>query len=328
MARQKLNWRHETSRRPIVVHNTLLDGVSGEGECPCFIVYTVGLAPAALRAECDAVAALQAIAPVFKVVVFSDLPVFDLTRRHGWPLEHFPSLAYRERTASAASVSRYIEERLSLLSASYHKATVISHSEENPLAVTIADAVGVPHLLETAYSLAGDAGVPEPLTGNWESAFEQLTNRGGATLASDGGEALLELPRSGNGRLFVRGADTAVGAASTYRTLDIPDTATICTISFSPRSTLEFESAAYVAVARRYGSKHSVVLPWRSDAVLYEDSMRTIDLAIELVGEQPMVLQEYAQRYDVVAGSREYAWEDGLVYGAARRIARSIAFRR
>lgn len=328
MARQTLSRSHEASPRPIVVRNTLLDGMSGEGECPCFIVNTVGLTPAALRAECDAVAALQAIAPVFKVVVFSDLPVFDLTRRHGWPLEHFPSLAYRERTASAASVARYFEERLSLLSASYHKATVIPHSSENRLAASIADAVGVPHLLETAYSVAGDALAPEPHAGNWESAFVQLTDRGRATLASDGGEALLELPRSGNGHLFVWGADTAGVAANTYRPLDMPDTATICTISFSPRSTLEFESAAYVAVARRYGSKHSVVLPWRSDAVLYEDSMRTIDLAIELHGKQPLVLPEYSQRYDIVAGSREYAWEDGLVYGAARRFARSIAFRR
>ena len=291
-------------------------------------VATVGLTPAALRAECDAVAALQAIAPVFKVVVFSDLPVFDLTRRHGWPLEHFPSLAYRERTASAASVSRYFEERLSLLSASYHKAIVITHSSDNSLTAKIADGVGVPHLLETAYSLADDAVAPELHTGNWEDAFALLTDRGRATLASDGGEALLELPQRGNGHLFVRGADTSAKVASTFRPLNIPDTATICTISFNPGSTLEFESAAYAAVARRYGSKHSVVLPWRSDAVLYEDSMRTIDLAVELLDVQPMVLPEYAQRYEVVAGSREYAWENGLVYGAARRFARSIASRR
>lgn len=329
MARRKSNWKHAPSPHPIVVHNTKLEGIPGEGESPSFIVNIAGLAPTALNTEIDAIAALQTIAPIFKVVIFSDLPVFDLTRRHGWPLEHFPSLPYRERTASSASVSRYYEERLSLLGASYYKATVIQHSAEKSLAALIASSIGVPHLVETAHSLTRSGSQPEQrAAGNWASAFEKLTSHGRVTLASDGGEALLMLPRIGNGHLFVRGVETAAGTSSTYRPIGIPDAAPVCTISFNPHSTLEFESAAYTAVSRQYGSKHSVVLPWRSDAVLHEDSLRTIDLAIELIGEQAMILPQYAQHYDVMTGSSEYTWEDGLVYGAARRFARSIAFRR
>lgn len=342
MSRPDPRTAQERTVRPIVVHNTLLDGIPGAEECPCFVLDTIGLAPDMLRAECDAVAALQSIAPVFTAVVFSDLPVFDLVRRHGWPLEHFPSLAHRERTVSPAAVSRYLEARRTLLGSTYQRATLLTSGPERFLAAAIAEAVGVEPLLETAYGLAGStaaeeqyAAVAEPRTGaaqqrtgDWARIVAQLAARGRAVLASDGGEVLLELPRTGDGHLFVHGSDTAAGRAGARRTIDTPDTATICALTFDPGSSLEFESAVYAAVARRYGARYSVVLPWRSQAMLLEDSMRAVDLAIELLGEQPMVLPEYAQRYAVFAGSREYTWEDGLLYGAARRVARTMAFRR
>ncbi|MCT1429361.1 hypothetical protein M3G50_01075 [Brachybacterium muris] len=320
--------QHDKTTRPVVAHNTLLDGMSGEEECPCFILDTVGMAPTALRAECEVVYALQSIAPVFKVVLFSDLPVFDITRRCGWPLEHFPSLAHRERNAHSSSVSGYLSARRSLLSDSYHRAIVIPHSPTRSLAAGIADATGVADLLETACGLAGCSEATEPPTGSWESVFGQLESQGRAVLASDGGEALLELPRTGDGHLFVRGSVRRAGEARVIPDITAPETATICTIVFAPGSSLEFESAAYTAIARRYGSRHSVVLPWRTDAALLEDSMRTLDLAIEVVGGQPMVLREYGQRYVLMVGSREFTWRDGLVYGAARRLARSIAAHR
>lgn len=305
----------------IAVGNAMIDGVNRADHVPTFLVNLLGLSADEVRAQCEEVAILQAIAPVFRVAVLMDQPLFDTVRGLGWPVEHVPAREHVERTLGLDRFHRYVRTRIAIAESHFQDVTVVSPLGPESLTDAIARAIGQPGLVDPA-RLVHRAGADRAHLGStrdWDFVRRDLVTLGVATMVGVEGSVTLTT-RPG----VLHRAIMVVGGPREYPAP--PPWVSVVEVEFAPSSSLAFESHLYASVAREVGRDLTVVVPWRAEALLDTNASRWVDLGLKSGDHGTAnVMAEFSEQYADLAGSESFEWGAARTYGIVRRLARDLA---
>lgn len=299
----------------IAVGNPLIDAVEGGQELPTFLVNVIGIPPRSGEPQLRGVAMLQAMAPIFRVVVLTDRPLFTAVRGFGWPVEHIPPPEHGERVLGVAGYRAYVGRRIALASSHFKNVTVVGCLPTQSLAERVAAAVGLRELGSTAQQLLEcDAG--PAATTMWKPALDDLNRDGAATFAGTEGEVALTARTTLGTCLLVLAQGHGDAAA------DLQTPPWVCQVEarFAAESSLAFESFVYSVLAREVGQDLSVVVPWRTGALQNQDALHWVDLGVRTEGHTARVRPEYVGQYRVLAGSDELKWAEARQFAMVRRV--------
>lgn len=316
-----VNLRKQSGR--IAVANAAVDGVRSRSAMPTFLVNTAGLASGTIESELDAVATLQTIAPVFRIVVITDRPLFNRVRAYEWPVEHLMPIEHQGRLLPEKRSQEYLNVRLDIACAHYERAEVVEADAGGSFAEVIANRLDLTSTwsavasLSSAWSSSDDSFTS---TGQWAVAERSLRQKGNATYEGSGGRVVLTADGGVTDSLFVTGFASEEGNETAYS--GVPDSVTVVRALFDSAVTEEFESHVYSALARSMGRGLSVVQPWRMASVLLDDSLFWIDLSVGRRGGRLQVLPEYSESYSVLEPELTLDWNSARQYAAVRRISR------
>lgn len=305
----------------IAVGNMLVDGVARRDAMPTFVLNALGLSVARCTAEIEEVAYLQAVAPVFRVVLLTDLPLFSMVRPLGWPVEHFVSEEHRERTMSEPRAERYVEQRIQLAREHYLDTRVVTPLELATFASEIAVAIGHPQLASVTRAFATSRNLDDAVGSGGATLEESLRSTGAALLATAEGSVRITSDQDERNAVLIVGSSGSAAAASA------PDWVRTVHASFAPNSSLAFESYVYALLARRLGTRLTVAEAWRPEAMLSEQTLHDVDLAVQSRGGGFVVASAYLEGYMALTGSNALVWEQARTYAAVRRISKHFSGR-
>lgn len=313
----------DVSRRRIAVNNTLLDGLESVTDLPTFLLNMTGMTLQRIEREIDAVGYLQAVCPVFRVVVMSDRPIFSLVRKYKWPVEHAMAPEYRSKTLTDERHSAYLRERFRIAVDNFIDCTVIDWTPESSLADMIASHVGCDGPSRTILDVAESVDLLQVGSSDWPSVMELLSSSREAVF--EGAEGRVRLSVSGclTASVFVSGRSTVDACHDGPRTppVGVMNVAAV----FDPASSLEFEASVYARLARALGRDLAVVSPWRDSALLRDDTVFWVDLGVRSAGAKFKVLPAYARTYSVLMPSGDLDWDCATTYAAVRRVSRGFS---
>lgn len=311
------------NRRRIAVNNVLLDGLESSDTLPTFLLNTVGMTRERIEWEVETVGYLQAICPVFRVVVMTDLPLFSIVRKYGWPVEHLMASEYHAKVLTGGDYISYTHERVRIAAENFDECTVVDWEADCSLAATIAHRVGYEGPSGVAIDLTGDTDTLQVGSSSWRSEMKRLLN--GDVAVFESAEGRVEISVSGRqlGSLFVLGRSTADGHVDGLPSL--PGGVVGVFADFDPSASVEFESFVYAALSRDLGRDLAVVLPWRNQALLRDDTVFWVDLGVWSEGGDLRVVPEYAGAYSVLMPSGDLDWRSAARYAAIRRVSRGLS---
>lgn len=314
-----------TARGRIAVNNSLLEGVSLKAEMPTYILNTLGLSASEVEVTIDSVGLLQAMAPVFRIVLATDQSVFGSARSIGWPVEHFLPAEHRSGTADSERQNGYVKQRFKIAEAHYRDATLLRAGEASQFVESIANMIGRADLAEIANSFAPKQPEVAPNGAYWPAVEQSLAARGAATFDGAEGSARLSCTDPIQEAVFVSAHKS--GAIQAVRGSGIPDWACVIRVEFDSDSSLAFEAHLYAALARSFGGRLTVVRPWRNRSLLSGPTLRWVDLGLHEIGAELHVQPEFAEAYEILAGSARFDWDQARRYAAIRRISRGFSNR-
>lgn len=313
-----------SSRGSISVANTLTEGISPDIAMPTFLPVALGLTEHALEIEIQALANLQNIAPVFRVVLLTDLPAFPAVRALGWPIEHVLAVEHRARTMNGTRRNHYLDERLRIARMHYRDLIVIDHSERHSFAEAVAASINRPDLGTLAVSLNAIEPKPNIEHSHWPSAIAALRTTGCARfIASEGSVNLTGQPTDSDEAILIRGSSEEASTPS--EDYSIPGWVGIIEASFVPEASLAFESHVYASLARLIDANLSVVSPWREAATHAEDVLYWLDLAASDDPTGLRVYEHFGDAYQSLSGSDDLDWSLASTYAVARRVSRGAS---
>lgn len=315
-----------SSNGQIAVNNKLLEGVSPKAEMPTYILNTLGLSTAEVEESIESVGLLQAMAPVFRVVLATDQPVFGAARPFGWPVEHFLAHEHWERTAGPERRGKYTIERLQIAKSHYQNATVLNAARQSSFAGSIAALIGCSDLMEVAHSLSGQGSSARPGTAHWSTIERELRTTG--TTLVEGAEGRAEISCIGpiQDSIFIDGRPSSNGTNARRR--ETPSWVCSIVIEFDTESSLAFESHLYATIAHELGGNLAIAQPWRREGLLSEQSLHWIDLGVHGADLDLRIRPEFLETYKVLAGSDRLDWNHARKYAAIRRLSRTFSSRK
>lgn len=301
--------------RKIEVGNRFLDGVIDGTEVPTFVVDLEDQTREEARFEIEALGRLQAIAPVFRLILLADTDIFDLARPFGWPVEHFPSPEYAHQLSSSRRTRAYRELRIEITARHFANVTLIHPSAGATAAAEIARKIGRPDLTLLAPLREHDM-ARRIKTNASVAAGGALT---GSTLTSSHGHAEVSVLRTGAGPLFISARDLWAEQPT-----GVPPDATVVRVDYSIESSLEFEAYVYSRIIESSRPDLAVVVPWRVAATLLPSTRYWIDLAVTPEGSDLAVIPAYRENYADLASTSLLIWDQAETYARIRRIARAF----
>lgn len=309
----------------IAVGNLQLDGVQSAEPLPTFLLTVIGLGPEQIEHELLSVAYLQAMAPVFRVVVATDRPLLQQTRMLGWPIEHFVAPEHRSGVVSADAHASYLGQRLAIAAAHYQNLVVLDRAASVPFARLISLRLQLGGLDEVARALAAaDSPPPQsPQCHTWEEAATALQASGHCTFSGLEGRVELSTDGPPTAALFL--AATGSDAPAAPAPLETPSWVSTVRLAFEASATRRFESAVYSSLAQVLQPDLVVVQPWRADATHAEDVLYWADLVVERHGQHLTVDPVYREAYQVLVGTEVLRWDGARLYARARRVSRTLS---
>lgn len=306
----------------IVAFNTLLSGISQDENLPTVLLRLHGMPPAETEAAVAAVGMLQTVAPSFRVVLFTDFPIFAAVKSFGWPVEHVMPVEHHARIAGTPQHRIYVERRIAIAERHYRDVVVVHADGAVSATENIAALIGRPDLAAVARRLTTTASVHSEIVSRWDAVEEGLRDNGTANFASAEGRARISVVGAPHGSALITGG-SPVGFHSVDR--HAPDWLCWVQVDFDVQSTLALEAFVYASLSRSLGRTLAVVLPWRQAAVLSSDVLYWADLAVEDSVSGLQVIRQYSETYEVMTDSPLLDWHEARRYASARRLSRTAA---
>lgn len=304
----------------ITVANRQLDGISSDVSMPTYILNTLDLAADELESEIERVGYLQALAPIFRVVLLTDRPAFGLVRKFQWPVEHIVPQAHQLRLSHPDRTRRYIGQRIRIAESHYSRARTLTAGASS-LAGSIADLLDLPELMKIVDKLS----IPVKRKLNAYSdprlAFAALRSTPHVEFSTAEGTALITCEGPLQSSVLVDAQ--AKGHSHGDRTT--PDWVSRIVVEFDTESSVPFEGYLYSTIARHIGSDLTVVVPHRTKAVQGADVLQWVDLSLCADRNRMVVLPEFLPAYQVLSGSSEFEWRAARDYALIRRVSRAAS---
>lgn len=305
----------------IRVANSLLGGIDSSANMPTYLASVEGLSKQRIEQEIRALAHLQAVAPVFRIVALSDRDIFGLVRGLGWPVEHFASPEMSHGYGSRRRLRQYRETRISIMTAHFTNTVMVTPSLSTSLASQVAHSLGLPNL----------AKLPS-LQPSQDSLGTQPTLPTVPADLATGTKGVWESPEGSAVWHVVTGTEDADGAmfinACPSEPLSdggAPKHCTVIKIEFTSNSTREFEALVYQTIISAHNAHLAVVLPRSMSAALLPNARYWIDLALNLSDGVLVVDDTYNQQYSELHGSPTFDWTVADTYAAVRRVSRALS---
>ncbi len=292
---------------------------------PTILLHIHGLPPLRVEAEAAGVGILQSVSPTFRIVLFTEFPVFQSVRRFSWPVEHVPPPEHQARIAGVTAHARYVEQRIELAQRHYRNVTVVHVDGASSAVDQIAEVIGRPELAALAHTLAVTDLSKDPGDSRWDVVLEGLRTAEAGRFTSAEGGAHISCAGPLRGAVLITG--TLVGD-SVGDNWEKPSWLSSIVVEFDADSSFAFESHVYASLSRLLGGDLAVVHPWRRSAVLSEDALHWVDLALEASTPGFRVLEEFLEMYELLTGSAMLDWNQARRYGAVRRLSRTASRRR
>lgn len=306
----------------IRVANLMVEGVQGEELLPTVALSTFGLSYAETARQLREVAVLQAVAPVFRVAVLAEKPVFGVARSYGWPVEHLPAPDHAERVLGAVDQQRYLSGRIQLLGSHYYQLHLAEPRAGEKLVATVARILDLESFLTAVDSLeeSSEQDSLGVVRTNWVDVANDLREAGSATFEGAEGQVALKTGSSNLGTVLL----TPAGVPLEHH---VPSDVSLVTAEFTADASLAFEAHVYASFANLLGVDLLVVLPLRKEALLADDALRWVDLGVFMSSENLIVCDAYMENYRELAGGDRLDWQAARAYAAARRLSRSLLTR-
>lgn len=303
----------------IAVGNELLTGVTDKLPIPTFAVDFSGLGADRLDAEIADLAFLQTVAPVFRVVVISDAPIYGAVRQYGWPVEHLLSPESAARLLAGSADARYRRDRVAIVERHYENLAFIDLDSTRSIASSVALALGKPELTDLLPPRAW-----HPTALRWPDVTRQLRESARVEFASSDGAVVLSAAGNAGNELLVHADEEPLTERDLLQRAE-PDVFRV-RATFASHSSTDFEAMVYIGLARSFGSGLAAVSPWRETTIESPQVAQWIDIGMA-PGEGARVHAYYAQHYKILTGTDELIWPKARVYAAARRVARDLTTR-
>lgn len=308
----------------VAVMNGPLDGIDLDVEMPTYILNILGLTAGELEAEIERVGYLQTLAPMFRVVLLTDRPVFSLARKYEWPVEHIVPQEHQSRLSHPDRTKRYVDQRIRIAESHYRNARVLTARSSSSLAEMITNLLGLPELGNIVDALSATVEATSHVYNDPKLAFAALRSTLQVEVVGAEGSALIT--RQGTMTSFV--LVDAQAANRAHVGPDAPGWVSRIIVDVDEASSVAFEGYLYSAIAQLVGKSLTVVVPWRAAAVLGSDVLHWVDLCLDVDIEHLVVRPEYLDAYRVLAGSAEFGWFAARDYALIRRVSRTASKRR
>ncbi|WP_145998089.1 hypothetical protein [Brevibacterium antiquum] len=305
----------------ITVANRQLDGISSDVGMPTYILNTLDLAADELESEIERVGYLQTLAPIFRVVLLTDRPVFSLVRKYQWPVEHIVPQVHQLRLSHPDRTRRYIGQRIRIAESHYRLARTLTARASSSLAGLIGDLLDLPELVKIVDGLAIPVKGQPNAYNDPRLAFAALRSTPHVEFSTAEGTALITC--EGPLRSFV--LVDAQASGQSHGDHSTPDWVSKIVVEVDAESSVSFEAYLYSAIAQHIGSDLTVVVPHRAEAVRGADVLHWVDLCLCGDKNRLVVRPEYLTAYQVLAGSSEFEWHAARDYALIRRVSRAAS---
>lgn len=308
------------SNLPFHVSNALISESAESLALPTFVADLTELSSPWLDAEIRCLARLQTLAPAFRLVLITDQDIFGDARHFGWPIEHVAPRFSDAHPDTPDAYEDYIRARISIIGRHYANAIFVRPSRAADIADVIAKRL---KFLEVPKAVRRLTTVPDATSArDWADVERLLSGGQEACLETRDGSVWLTPRGTAQDSILVTGRRSSVagspvvGAAGEAFCVDA---------RFDVQARVTFESDVYVRLAQCFGTRLSVVAPWRSEALEARYALRFVDLGLQPDHDSWSVCEPYRELYEMQAGSPRFSWREARTYAAVRRVARAFS---